>query len=222
MDRNHVLNLMSELRLRGMRASYDEVLADGTRQKHPPQRIVAALLEVEVADKKARSIQYRMTTANLPMAKDISDFDFSLGSVSESFDSSLSWPVSESLIHQLADGGLLEAHRNMVLVGGTGTGKTHLAMAVARMCIRNGATGRFYNVVDLVNQLEAETREGRQGRLSEQLLRRNFVILDELGYLPFARSGGQLLFAPDLEALRAGVHCDYYESVLWGMADGVW
>ena len=82
----------------------------------------------------------------------------------------------------------------MVLVGGTGTGKTHLAMAVARMCIRNGATGRFYNVVDLVNQLEAETRDGRQGRLSEQLLRRNFVILDELGYLPFARSGGQLLF----------------------------
>ena len=161
MDRNHVLNLMSQLRLRGMRASYDEVLADGTRRKHPPQRIVAALLEVEVADKKARSIQYRMTTAKLPMAKDISDFDFSLGS------------VSESLIHQLADGGLLEAHRNMVLVGGTGTGKTHLAMAVARMCIRNGATGRFYNVVDLVNQLEAETaREGRQGRLSEQLLRR--------------------------------------------------
>ena len=153
-----------------------------TRRKHPPQRIVAALLEVEVTDKKARSIQYRMTTAKLPMAKDISDFDFSLGS------------VSESLIHQLADGGLLEAHRNMVLVGGTGTGKTHLAMAVARMCIRNGATGRFYNVVDLVNQLEAETRDGRQGRLSEQLLRRNFVILDELGYLPFARSGGQLLF----------------------------
>ena len=83
MDRNHVLNLMSQLRLRGMRASYDEVLADGTRRKHPPQRIVAALLEVEVADKKARSIQYRMTTAKLPMAKDISDFDFSLGSVSE-------------------------------------------------------------------------------------------------------------------------------------------
>ena len=118
MDRNHVLNLMSQLRLRGMRASYDEVLTDGARRKHPPQRIVAALLKVEVADKKARSIQYRMTTAKLPMAKDISDFDFSAGS------------VSESLIHQLADGGLLEAHRNMVLVGGTGTGKTHLTVAV--------------------------------------------------------------------------------------------
>ena len=144
------------------------------------------------------------------MAKDISDFDFSLGS------------VSESLIHQLADGGLLEAHRNMVLVGGTGTGKTHLAMAVARMCIRNGATGRFYNVVDLVNQLEAETRDGRQGRLSEQLLRRNFVILDELGVFAICAKWRSVAVSPDLEALRAGVHCDYYESVLWGMADGVW
>ena len=168
--------------MRGMRTSYDEVLADGARRMHPPQCIMAALLKVEVADKKARSIQYRMTTAKLPMAKDISDFYFSAG------------PVSESLIHQLADGALLAARRNMVLVSGTGTGKTHLAVAVTRMCIRNGATGRFYNVVDLVNQLEAEIREGRQGRLSEQLLRRNFVNLDELGYLPFARSGGELLF----------------------------
>ena len=182
MDRNDVLNLMSQLKLRGMRASYDEVLADGARRKHPAQRILGTLLEVEVADKKARSIQYRMTSAKLPTAKDISDFDFSASS------------VSQSLVHQLADGGMLEAHRNVVLVGGTGTGKTHLAVAVARMCIRSGAGGRFYNTVDLVNQLETEVREGRQGRLSEQLLRRNFVILDELGYLPFAQSGGQLLF----------------------------
>ena len=83
---------------------------------------------------------------------------------------------------------------NRPLVGGTGTGKTHLAVAVARSCIRKGARGRCHNAVDLVNHLEAELRAGRQGRTAEQLTRRDFVILDELGYLPFAQAGGQLLF----------------------------
>src|SRR6516164_6944402 len=73
-------------------------------------------------------------------------------------------------------------------------GKTHLAIAIARSCIRSGTRGRFYNVVDLVNRLETETRNGRQGRIADQLTRIDFVILDELGYLPFAQSGGQLLF----------------------------
>ena len=76
----------------------------------------------------------------------------------------------------------------------TGTGKTHLAIAIARACIRGGARGRYFNVVDLVNKLEAEGRAGRQGRLADHLCRMDFAILDELGYLPFAQSGGQLLF----------------------------
>ncbi len=76
----------------------------------------------------------------------------------------------------------------------TGTGKTHLAIAIARACIRDGARGRFFNVVDLVNRLEAEGRAGRQGRIADYLSRMDFIVLDELGYLPFAQSGGQLLF----------------------------
>ncbi|AWV20124.1 Transposase (plasmid) [Roseomonas mucosa] len=103
-------------------------------------------------------------------------------------------PVNEALVRDLAGGGFLAQQRNVVLVGGTGTGKTHLAIAIARACIRDGARGRFYNVVDLVNRLEAETRAGRQGRIADHLCRLDFVVLDELGYLPFAQSGGQLLF----------------------------
>jgi hypothetical protein len=94
----------------------------------------------------------------------------------------------------LAGGGFIAQQRNVVLVGGTGTGKTHMAIAIARSCIRSGARGRFYNVVDLVNRLETETRNGRQGRIAEHLTRMDFIVLDELGYLPFAQSGGQLLF----------------------------
>jgi DNA replication protein DnaC len=81
-----------------------------------------------------------------------------------------------------------------VLIGGTGTGKSHAAIAIARACIRRGARGRFFNVVDLVNKLDAETRAGRQGRIADHLTRLDFVVMDELGYLPFAQSGGQLLF----------------------------
>ena len=98
------------------------------------------------------------------------------------------------MVRDLADGGFITQQRNVVLVGGTGTGKTHLAIAIGRACIRAGARGRFFNTVDLVNKLEAEARSGRQGRIADLLTRIDFVILDELGYLPFAQSGGQLLF----------------------------
>ena len=83
---------------------------------------------------------------------------------------------------------------NVILVGGTGTGKTHLAIAMARQTIKNGKRGRFFNVVDLVNQLEQEKLAGRGGKLADSLARLDLVVLDELGYLPFSKSGGQLLF----------------------------
>jgi IstB-like ATP binding protein len=93
-----------------------------------------------------------------------------------------------------AGGNFVAQQRNAVLVGGTGTGKTHLAIAITRSCIRAGSRGRFFTTVDLVNRLEAEGRAGRQGRLADFLTRLDFVILDELGDLPFAQVGGQLLF----------------------------
>jgi DNA replication protein DnaC len=103
-------------------------------------------------------------------------------------------PVNETLVRDLAGGDFLEQQRNVVLIGGTGTGKSHLAVGIARACIRSGKRGRFFNVVDLVNKLDAEARADRQGRTADILCRLDFVILDELGYLPFAQTGGQLLF----------------------------
>ena len=97
-------------------------------------------------------------------------------------------------MRELATGAFLAEQRNAVLIGGTGTGKSHLAIAIARACIRGGARGRFSNVVDLVNRLEGEARAGRPGRIADHLTRMDFVVLDELGYLPFAQVGGQLLF----------------------------
>jgi DNA replication protein DnaC len=79
-------------------------------------------------------------------------------------------------------------------VDSTRTGKSHLAIAIAHALIRNSTRGRFFNVVDLVNRLETERRNGKQGRMVDYLTRLDFIILDELGYLPFAQVGGQLLF----------------------------
>jgi DNA replication protein DnaC len=182
MERHDVLDLMGQLKLAGMRAAYDEIAAAGVKRKHPIVRIVGDLLAAEVADKLARSIRYRLSIAKLPLAKDLSDFDFTAS------------PVNETLIRELHDGGFVQSQRNAVLVGGTGTGKTHLAVAITAHCIRSGAKARFFNVVDLVNRLESDARDGRAGRLADQLSRVDLVVLDELGYLPFAKSGGQLLF----------------------------
>ena len=165
-----------------MKAAFDQIITTAVRRRHEPQRVIGDFLAAEVAEKQARSIKYQIAIAKLPLAKDIDDFRFA------------GTPVNETLVRDLAAGNFLAQQRNIVLVGGTGTGKTHLAIAIARTCIRDGARGRFFNVVDLVNKLEAESRSGRQGRLADYLCRTDFVVLDELGYLPFAHAGGQLLF----------------------------
>jgi DNA replication protein DnaC len=182
MERTEILTAMGNLKLYGMRSAYDEIITTAVKRSHEPQRVVGDLLSAEIAEKQARSIKYQMTIAKLPLAKDLEDFVFA------------GTPINEGLVRDLAGGEFLAQERNVVLVGGTGTGKTHLAIGIARACIRAGSRGRFYNVVDLVNRLEAETRAGRQGRMADYLSRMDFVVLDELGYLPFAQSGGQLLF----------------------------
>ena len=182
MERTQLFDLMGELKLYGMKAAFDEIMATAVKRQHEPQRIVGDLLTAEIGEKQARSIKYQLTIAKLPLAKDLDDFQFE------------GTPINQTLVNDLAGGGFIAQQRNAVLVGGTGTGKTHLAIAIARSCIRSGTRGRFYNVVDLVNRLETETRNGRQGRLADHLTRMDFIVLDELGYLPFAQSGGQLLF----------------------------
>jgi len=135
-----------------------------------------------MAERKVRSIRYRMSLARFPVDKDLDRFDFTAS------------PVNEMQVRNLNEGRFLSDHTNVIMVGGTGTGKTHVAISIAKQCIRNGRKARFFNVLDLVNQLEQEKLDNRGGKLAEHLARHDLVILDELGYLPFSRSGGQLLF----------------------------
>jgi DNA replication protein DnaC len=176
------MEAIQTLGLYGMKSILDEVLAAGIKSRATPDKILCDLLEAEMAERKVRSIRYRMSLARFPVDKDLDRFDFA------------ATPVNEMHVRTLYDGSFLSDHSNIIMVGGTGSGKTHLAISIARQSVRNGRKARFFNVLDLVNQLEQEKLDNRGGKLAEHLARHDLVVLDELGYLPFSKNGGQLLF----------------------------
>jgi DNA replication protein DnaC len=180
--RDRLIEAMGTLGLYGMKATFDEILAAGIKSRATPDKILCDLLEAELAERQVRSIRYRMGLAKFPVDKDLDRFDFTAS------------PVNEMQVRHIHQGGFLSDHTNVIMVGGTGTGKTHLAIAIAKQNIRNGKKARFFNVLDLVNQLEQEKLDNRGGKLAEHMARHDLVVLDELGYLPFSKNGGQLLF----------------------------
>ena len=182
MQRHEMIAAMGGLGLKGMAGAFDEAVTTGLQRNRTVMEVLTDLLQAEAAHRHAASIRYRMTAAKLPVIKDLDAFAFD------------GTPINEGLVRSLHAGAFLTGQRNVVLVGGTGTGKTHLAIAITANLVRTGARGRYFNTVDLVNRLEEETRLGKAGALAAHLCRLDIVVLDELGYLPFARSGGQLLF----------------------------
>ena len=180
--RKEILEMAHELKLPGIAGSFDEVMQAAAKNSWRPQQIVAELLKAELAEKTARSIRYQMGAAKFPISKSLAEFDFTAS------------PVNEEIVRGLHDGDFMEQSRNAVFVGGTGTGKTHLVTAIGVHAVNSRRRVRFFGAVDLVNKLEAEHRDGYAGRLSDQLTRIDLAIIDELGYLPFAESGGRLLF----------------------------
>ena len=182
MQRHEMIEAMRSLGLNGMAGAFDEAVPTALQRKRTTHEILADLLRAEAAHRHAASIRYRMTAAKLPVIKDIDAFVFE------------GTPINEGLVRSLHAGSFVPGRRNIVLIGGTGTGKTHLATAITAGVVRAGARGRYFNTVDLVTRLEEEARIGKAGAIAAQLGRLDLVVLDELGYLPFARSGGQLLF----------------------------
>src|SRR5260370_26871292 len=108
-------------------------MATAVKRQQEPQRIVGDLLSAEISEKQARSIKYQLTIAKLPLAKDLNDFHFE------------GTPINQTLVNDLARGGFIAQQRNVVFVGGAGTGKSHLAIAIARSRIRSCPRRPFYN-----------------------------------------------------------------------------
>ena len=136
MERHEILEAMGELKLYGMRASFDEIAGKGLARRDELYPLIASLIRAERTHRQARSISYRIVGAKFPVLKDIDKFVFA------------DTPVDEGQVRELASGAFLDAKRNAIFIGGTGTGKTHLCIAVASAVIRARARGRFFNLVD--------------------------------------------------------------------------
>lgn len=175
---------LKSLHLYGMAAAWSEWQTEYSIQQKPvmPEVWLDRLIEAELVDRQARSLNYQLKAARFPIHRDLVQFEWH-----ES-------PLQQARIEQLATANFMDQAYNLILVGGTGTGKTHLATALSIAAIHQGKRVRFYNAVDLVNQLDKEKKQGKAGNLAKQLAQIDAVILDELGYLPFPESGGALLF----------------------------
>lgn len=175
---------LKELRLYGMVGAWEEIAAQGnTAGLQSARWLIEHLLASEHTDRAMRSIRYQLQTAKFPIHRDLAGFDFAQSR------------VDQNLVTELATMAFTAAAHNVVFIGGTGTGKTHLATALGVAGITHNAKRvRFYSTVDLVNALEQEKAAGKAGRLAFALMRMDLVILDELGYLPFSQAGGAMLF----------------------------
>jgi DNA replication protein DnaC len=171
------------LRLHGMASAWTDLMAQETATTASSKWLVEHLLEAETTDRAVRSVTHQMNAAKFPVHRDLAGFDFDVS------------PVDQHLVKELATLSFADTAQNVVFIGGPGTGKTHLATAIAVSGIAmQGKRVRFYSTVDLVNILEREKRDGKAGRVALQLMRMDLVILDELGYLPFSQTGAALLF----------------------------
>ena len=173
---------LKALKLYGMATAWSELQASIPKQAHRPETWMERLLAAEQTDRKLKSLRHQLKAARFPIHRDLLGIDWT------------ETPLSQVVVEQLASAAFMETAHNLILVGGTGTGKSHLATAIGVAAIHQGKRVRFYNAVDLVNQLEREKTLGKVGNLAKQLCLVDAVILDELGYLPFPASGGALLF----------------------------
>lgn len=181
MSIDHMISLKA-LHLYGMATAWTELQAEMPRQAHRPETWMERLITAEQTDRQLKSLRYQLKSARFPIHRDLLGIDWA------------ETPLLQTVVEQLATAAFMETAHNLILVGGTGTGKTHLATAIGVAAIHQSKRVRFFNAVDLVNLLEREKALGKVGNLAKQLCLVDAVILDELGYLPFPASSGALLF----------------------------
>lgn len=180
--REKIMGYLKALHLGAFRKVYDESLDRCIRGKKGPEEFLLELLEQESTTRQTSALKARIKNAHFPQLKDLDTFRF--GETS----------IDETAIRRLYEGDYLKERKNTIFMGGSGTGKTHLAISIGFNLIKAGYKVRFWNLVDLVNELEKEKESGKAGELLKKMKHFSLIILDELGYLPFSKNGGQLLF----------------------------
>lgn len=183
MQHEAMITTLKSIKLYGMAQAVDELASQGSPAYQSAQEMLSTLLKAEMAEREVRSIAYQMKASRFPVYRDLASFDFSQS------------VVNEALIRQLHRCEFLDQAQNVVLVGGPGTGKTHLATALGVQAVQHQHRRvRYFSTIELVNALELEKASGKQGQIANRMMYADLVILDELGYLPFSQAGGALLF----------------------------
>jgi len=175
--------MLRGLKMPGMAQAVTDLMQQGSPAFEAAVPILSQLLKAETAEREVRSVAYQLKVARFPAYRDLAGFDFA------------SSEVNEALVRQLHRCDFIDVADNVVLVGGPGTGKTHVATALGIQAIEHHRKRvRFFSTVELVNALEQEKAQGKAGQIANRLIHSDLVVLDELGYLPFSASGGALLF----------------------------
>jgi DNA replication protein DnaC len=178
-----IIVMLRSLKMHGMAQAVADLMAQGAPAFETAVPILSQLLKAETAEREVRSVSYQLKIARFPAYRDLAGFDFA------------SSEINEALVRQLHRCEFMDVADNIVLVGGPGTGKTHIATALGVQAIEHHRKRvRFFSTVELVNALEQEKAQGKAGQIAGRLTHSDLVILDELGYLPFSASGGALLF----------------------------
>ena len=179
----HLAADLKTLCLSTITAQWRPLAEQATRARQAPADYLAQLAHLEVTGRRERRIQRRMQEARFPMLKTLDAF---------SFDAQPG--LARDAVLQVFGGGFVAEAANVVLVGGVGTGKTHLAIALGMACCQHDDRVRFLTAAELVTLLVEAQQQGRLARKLDQLARFDVVILDELGYVPFDKTGADLLF----------------------------
>jgi DNA replication protein DnaC len=174
---------LKKLRLPTMLRDYASMAAICQKDRTDFPTYLLRLVERELLDREKRAAERRVKEANFPVLKTIDTFDFKVQP-----------SINEQLVRELMRGEYIDKKENVLLIGNPGTGKTHLASSLAFSACAHGRKARFYTATGLVTELVECREERRLQRLQKQLQRLHLLILDELGYVPFTKTGAELLF----------------------------
>ena len=174
---------LKQLKLPTILREYARLAAVCTQDRSDYATYLLRLAEREVIEREHRAAERRVKAAGFPVLKTLDTFDFAAQP-----------SINEALVRELIGGAYIENRENVLVVGNSGTGKTHLACALAFAACAQGRRVRFFTVTGLVTQLLEKREERSLEKMQRQLERMDLLVLDELGYVPFSKSGGEVLF----------------------------